>query len=104
MEAHIRWIIVNVLLGIQALVLFLMLPGFIRDLGWPSVILPIIVSALLIGSLLKNRIAFLLVFIWSVIVAVHAITLLIINTNWLYTLYIAFAAFQIYMISQTKLK
>jgi len=81
-----------------------MLPRFISDLGWFTIILPIIVLALLIGSLLKNSKCFFLVFIWSALIAVHALTLLIININWLYAIYLAFAIFQIYIVSQTKLK
>ncbi|MBW3011257.1 hypothetical protein KY335_00675 [Candidatus Woesearchaeota archaeon] len=104
MKNDIKWIIVNILLGIQVLALLLMLPRFISDLGWVTIVLPIIVLALLVGSLLKNRTVFLLVFIWSAIIGVHALVLLVMNITWVYAIYLAFAVFQVYIISQTKLK
>ncbi len=97
------YLISIVILSIQLLLILLFTKELISDLGLLAITLPVLLLALYAGALLKKKTAFILLFVWSIMVLLHSVTLILINVGFAYIIYALLASVQIWAVSQTRL-
>lgn len=98
------WILTMALMAVQLIVVLLLLPVLARELNWLVILIPVIIALLLIGSYKRIKTAYILTFVWSILLLVHAIILIVLRFHYAYIIYLAFAAVFIIAVSQTSLK
>ncbi|MBD3259576.1 hypothetical protein GF371_02985 [Candidatus Woesearchaeota archaeon] len=101
-----RWprVLTLALLAAQLIAVLLLLPILIRELNWLVIVVPAIVALLLIGDYMKSRTTYILTFIWSILLLIHAVALIIMQLHYAYIMYLAFAAFFLFAVSQSSLR
>jgi hypothetical protein len=92
------------MLAIQLIALLILLPTFIRENNWFALIALVFVAGLLVGDYKKNKIAYILTFIWSILLIAHALILLVLHFHYAYIIYLIFAAVFVAAVSQSNLK
>jgi len=103
-KKRLPWKITLCLLAIQLVTLLILLPTFIRENNWLALLVPIFVVVLLVGDYKKNKIAYILTFIWSILLIAHALILLVLHFHYAYIVYLIFAAVFFAAVSRSNLK
>ena len=103
-KKRLPWKITLIMLIAQLVTLLILLPTFIRENNWLALIALVFVAALLVGDYKKRRIAYILTFIWSILLIAHALILLVLHFHYAYIIYLIFAAVFLAVVSQSNLK
>ena|SRR3989338_9006325 len=78
-EDSVYWLASAVLFALQLIFALIMLPQLIATIGWTTLIIPLFVFALFVGITLRKRVAFLLGFIWSIVLVIHAFAIILLQ-------------------------
>jgi len=103
-KKRLPWIITLCMLAAQLVTLLILLPTFIRENNWFAIIALGFVVAILVGDYKKSRLAYILTFIWSIVLVAHALILIALHFHYAYIIYLIFAAVFVAVVSQSKLK
>jgi len=100
---HSYWIASLLFFAAQFIVIILFSQRLVHELGTWTLVVPLILFALFAGLLVRQRIAFVGAFIWSIMVLIHGFALLFIQFHPLQLAYIVFGLAQSWCLSRVAL-
>jgi len=97
------WISSISFFAFQFIVIVLFSQRLVRETSILALLIPIFVFALFIGLMLRKKIAFLIAFIWSIVLVVHSFALVFVEFKPLQIIYVIFAIAQAWCLSQVEM-